>query len=58
MNLSDNRIFERHVRRTPLLALAEKDNLFCKLECCQVGGSFKIRGSQATRLAPEAEGKK
>ena len=58
MNLSDNRIFERHVRRTPLLALAEKKNLFCKLECCQVGGSFKIRGSLATLLALEAEGNK
>ena len=56
MNLSDNRIFKRHVRRTPLLALAEKKNLFCKLECCQVGGSFKIRGSLATLLALEAEG--
>ena len=58
MNLSDNRIFKRHVRRTPLLALAEKKNLFCKLECCQVGGSFKIRGSLATLLALEAEGNK
>ena len=58
MNLSDNRIFERHVRRTPLLSLAEKENLFCKLECCQVGGSFKIRGSLATLLALEAEGNK
>ena len=56
MKLSENPIFKRHVRRTPLLSLAEKENLFCKLECCQVGGSFKIRGSLATLLALEAEG--
>ena len=58
MNLSDNPIFKRHVRRTPLLCLAEKENCFCKLECCQVGGSFKIRGSLATLLALEADGNK
>ena len=58
MRLSDNPIFKRHVRRTPLLTLAERENLFCKLECCQVGGSFKIRGSLATLLALEAEGNK
>jgi threonine dehydratase len=56
MKLSENPIFRRHVRRTPLLALTEKENLFCKLECCQVGGSFKIRGSLSTLLALEAEG--
>lgn len=58
MRLSDNPIFKRHVRRTPFLTLAERENLFCKLECCQVGGSFKIRGSLATLLALEAEGNK
>jgi len=58
MNLSDNPIYKRHVRKTPLLSLADKENLFCKLECCQVGGSFKIRGSLATLLALEAEGNK
>ena len=56
MKLSENPIFKRHVRRTPLLALTEKENLFCKLECCQVGGSFKIRGSLSTLLTLEAEG--
>jgi threonine dehydratase len=56
MRLSENPIFKRHVRRTPLLSLAERENLYCKLECCQVGGSFKIRGSLATLLALEAEG--
>jgi len=56
MQLSENPIFKRHVRKTPLLTLAENENLFCKLECCQVGGSFKIRGSLATLLALEAEG--
>lgn len=58
MILSNNPIFKRHVRKTPLLPLAEKENLFCKLECCQVGGSFKIRGSLATLLALDAEGNK
>jgi threonine dehydratase len=58
MNLSDNPIYKRHVRNTPLLPLADKKNLFCKLECSQVGGSFKIRGSLATLLALEAEGNK
>ena len=56
MKLSDDPIFRRHVRKTPLLSLAEKKNLLCKLECCQVGGSFKIRGSLATLLALQAEG--
>lgn len=58
MKLSDDPIFRRHVRKTPLLSLAERKNLLCKLECCQVGGSFKIRGSLATLLALEAEGNK
>jgi len=56
MQLSENPIFRRHVRKTPLLTLAENENLLCKLECCQVGGSFKIRGSLATLLALEADG--
>ena len=56
MRLSENPIFKRHVRKTPLLSLTEKENLFCKLECCQVGGSFKIRGSLATLLELEAAG--
>ena len=56
MQLAENPIFKRYVRKTPLLSLAERENLFCKLECCQVGGSFKIRGSLATLLALEAEG--
>jgi threonine dehydratase len=50
MNLSENPIFRTHVRRTPLLPLTDKKNLFCKLECCQVGGAFKIRGSLSTLL--------
>lgn len=41
-----------------MLPLTEKENLFCKLECCQVGGSFKIRGSLSTLIALEAEGNK
>jgi len=56
MRLSENPIFKRHVRKTPLLSLTEKEDLFCKLECCQVGGSFKIRGSLATLLELEAAG--
>jgi threonine dehydratase len=56
MRLSDHPIFRQQVRRTPLLSPAGKDNLLCKLECCQVGGSFKIRGSLATLLALEAAG--
>ncbi len=50
MSISENPIFRAHVRHTPLLALAERRNLFCKLECCQVGGSFKIRGALSTLL--------
>ncbi|MEJ2169401.1 MAG: pyridoxal-phosphate dependent enzyme [Desulfobacterales bacterium] len=56
MRLSDHPIFGQQVRRTPLLSPAGKENLLCKLECCQVGGSFKIRGSLATLLALEAAG--
>lgn len=56
MKISQNPTFKRIVRKTPLLSLAEHANLFCKLECCQVGGSFKIRGSLATLLNLEAEG--
>jgi len=56
MNISEHSIFKKHVRRTPLLPLTEEKNLFCKLECCQVGGSFKIRGSLSTLIALEAEG--
>ena len=50
MNLSKNPVFRTHVRRTPLLPLTDKKNLLCKLECCQVGGAFKIRGSLSTLL--------
>ena len=58
MSFSDNTIFRDHVRKTPLLPLSEKRKLFCKLECCQVGGSFKIRGALATLLTVAAQGKK
>ena len=56
MKILQNSTFKRIVRKTPLLSLAEHENLFCKLECCQVGGSFKIRGSLSTLLKVEAEG--
>jgi len=58
MNLLENSIFKRHVRRTPLLPLIESHNLFCKLECSQAGGSFKIRGSLSTLLELDAQGDK
>jgi threonine dehydratase len=58
MSFSHNAMFRDHVRKTPLLPLGEKANLFCKLECCQVGGSFKIRGALATLLTLVAQGKK
>jgi len=57
VNLFDNPVFKAHVRRTSLLPLTEKKNFFCKLECCQIGGSFKIRGSLSTLLALKAQGK-
>jgi threonine dehydratase len=50
-------IYKSHVRRTPLISLTEKRNLFCKLECCQIGGSFKIRGSFSTLLTLKAQGR-
>jgi threonine dehydratase len=56
MSISENRIFRAHVRNTPLLPLTEKKSLFCKLECCQVGGSFKIRGALSTLLMLNAQG--
>jgi len=58
MSFSHNAIFRDHVRKTPLLPLAERKSLFCKLECCQVGGSFKIRGALATLLTLVAQGKR
>lgn len=58
MEISQNPVFKKHVRKTPLVSLAGKENLFCKLECCQVGGSFKIRGSLSTILALDAQGDK
>ena len=58
MNLLENSIFIRHVRRTPLLPLIENPDLLCKLECCQAGGSFKIRGSLSTLLELDARGEK
>ena len=39
------------VRRTPLLALADKPHLSCKMEACQTGGSFKMRGAVNTLRA-------
>lgn len=57
VNILENRIFKAHVRRTPLLPLTERRNLFCKLECCQVGGSFKIRGALSTLLRLKDQGK-
>ena len=56
IGVSGNRMFRDHVRTTPLLPLGEKRNLFCKLECCQIGGSFKIRGALSTLLAMIAQG--
>ena len=58
MNLLQNPVFTRHVRKTPLLPLIESKNLLCKLECCQAGGSFKIRGSLSTLLDLAARGDK
>ena len=56
-NIFENPIFRANVRKTPLLPLTEKKNLFCKLECCQIGGSFKIRGALSTLLTLKAQGK-
>jgi threonine dehydratase len=39
------------VRRTPLLSLADKPHLSCKMEACQTGGSFKMRGAVKTLLS-------
>jgi threonine dehydratase len=45
------------VRRTPLLPLADKPHLACKMEACQTGGSFKMRGAVRTlqKLALEGD---
>jgi threonine dehydratase len=56
-DICENPIYKAHVRKTPLMSLTEKRNLFCKLECCQIGGSFKIRGSLSTLLTLKAQGK-
>jgi threonine dehydratase len=56
-NIFEDPIFRANVRKTPLLALTEKKNLFCKLECCQIGGSFKIRGALSTLLTLKVQGK-
>lgn len=57
ISISEHPLFRVHVRRTPLLPLSERRKLFCKLECCQVGGSFKIRGSLSTLLTLKKQGK-
>lgn len=57
INIFEDPIFRANVRKTPLLPLTEKKNLFCKLECCQIGGSFKIRGALSTLLTLKAQGK-
>ncbi len=57
MELVENPVYKANVRRTPLLPLTEKKNLFCKLENCQVGGSFKIRGAISTLLSLKSQGK-
>ncbi|MBT4016640.1 MAG: pyridoxal-phosphate dependent enzyme [Alphaproteobacteria bacterium] len=44
------------VRRTPLLSLADKPHLFCKMEACQTGGSFKMRGAVKTLLSLTEDG--
>jgi len=56
MDLSKIQIFKRCVRRTPLLPLTNNSLFFNKLECCQLGGSFKIRGAVSTLLELEAKG--
>jgi len=57
INIFEDPIFRANVRKTPLLPLTEKKNLFCKLECCQIGGSFKIRGALSTLLTLKVQGK-
>jgi threonine dehydratase len=57
VNILEDPIFRANVRKTPLLPLTEKKNLFCKLECCQIGGSFKIRGALSTLLTLKVQGK-
>ena len=57
IDIFEDPIFRANVRKTPLLPLTEKKNLFCKLECCQIGGSFKIRGALSTLLTLKAQGK-
>jgi threonine dehydratase len=57
INIFEDPIFKANVRKTPLLPLTEKKNLFCKLECCQIGGSFKIRGALSILLTLKARGK-
>ena len=56
-NIFEDPIFRTNVRKTPLLPLTEKKNLLCKLECCQIGGSFKIRGALSTLLTLKVQGK-
>lgn len=45
------------VRRTPLMTLADKPHLACKMEACQTSGSFKMRGAIRTlqKLAQEGD---
>jgi threonine dehydratase len=56
-DICENPLYKAHVRKTPLMSLTDKRNLFCKLECCQIGGSFKVRGSLSTLLTLKAQGK-
>jgi len=56
MNISKQKVFEKSVRRTPLLPLTENSQFYNKLECCQLGGSFKIRGVISTLLELKAQG--
>ncbi|MBT3790115.1 MAG: pyridoxal-phosphate dependent enzyme [Alphaproteobacteria bacterium] len=44
------------VRRTPLMSLADKPHLACKMEACQTGGSFKMRGAVRTLQALASDG--
>src|SRR5512135_103286 len=56
-DICENPLYKAHVRKTPLMSLTDKQNLFCKLECCQIGGSFKVRGSLSTLLSLKSQGK-